>query len=328
MAEHNGDRIRMRVSEQTPVRMKAEPASRGITPEGTITISANGSYDVTNYAAAYIDVPGGDPDVALYVGLRLPADGTITATFRTKIWVTDKETPPEVPPTLNIDWRDGTAESVAWVKQTVSKLVYWNGTVKHSYRAGSYTARFSASAADSKTCHIQTMYTDDAGVGAGDYVVSVDGSSGQLGLPIIGKYKESAINLTEVHVGNNAVGGSCFSGCTALTTLTIGDEAEIEEYAFTGCTALGENLEIRGKSIKHSAFCDCTGVRKAWIRDTVETLGAYIFDSDSYVGKLPISMIYCEADSKPDGWNYQWNYGSDGDNPEFPVTWGQKTSPF
>lgn len=65
MAEHNGDRIRMRVSEQTPVRMKAEPASRGITPEGGISIYSNGTYNVTNYAAAYVEVPGGVDSITI-----------------------------------------------------------------------------------------------------------------------------------------------------------------------------------------------------------------------------------------------------------------------
>ena len=51
-------------------------ASGGITPAGTVTITENGTYDVTNYASAEIDVESSGGDTSI-------EDGLITRTITT-----------------------------------------------------------------------------------------------------------------------------------------------------------------------------------------------------------------------------------------------------
>ena len=85
-----------------------------------------------------------------------------------------------------------------------------------------------------------------------------------------------------------SIGSYAFSYCKSLTSITIPDSVtSIGSYAFENCTSL-------------------TSIT---IPDSVTSIGSYAFINCT----LPI--IYCEAESKPIGWNYQWNYSS------YPVVW-------
>ena len=145
------------------------------------------------------------------------------------------------------------------------------------------------------------------------------------------------------------IGDSAFSGCSSLTSVTIGDSVtSIGDYAFSGYSNLTEitvsesntaykdidgNLYTKdgttllqyakGKtatsftipdgvtSIDYNAFNGCSSLTEIVIPDSVTSIGSYAF---SYCSSL---TIYCEAESKPDGWETDWNES-------YPVVWGYK----
>lgn len=265
----------------------------------------------------------------LFIGVEVPTNGTtITIDLETHRWDTDEETPPENAPSVEIYWGDGAHETFNWgTKQTSDTFHWWQNTASHrftSYQVGMREIFVVASKSDATVVNFNGAYSEVNNINSPELLTYIDARYGAWeSLYLINaKY---ATKLKVVYVGDNTLAEYAFRECPAITTLTFGNNAEIGSYAFVDCTSLGPNLELNAASIGGTAFCDCSGINKVWIRDTVEEIGPYIFDSDSYVGSLPISMIYCEADSKPSGWNYQWNYGMSG---EFSVTWGQKTSPF
>ncbi|MCI8325697.1 MAG: leucine-rich repeat domain-containing protein, partial [Clostridia bacterium] len=87
--------------------------------------------------------------------------------------------------------------------------------------------------------------------------------------------------------------GSAFEGCRNLTSIEIpASVTSIGSYAFWYCSSL-TSIEIPASvtSIGDRAFSGCSRL-----------------------------TIYCEASSKPSGWNGYWNLGNR------PVVWGHKIS--
>ena len=85
------------------------------------------------------------------------------------------------------------------------------------------------------------------------------------------------------------VGDSAFSNCTSITNVSIPNSVtQIKAFAFSGCTSLVTvNIPNSVTDIGGNAFYYCTSL-----------------------------TIYCEAESKPNGWHVSWNsYGR-------PVFWG------
>ncbi len=89
-----------------------------------------------------------------------------------------------------------------------------------------------------------------------------------------------------------SIGSSAFSGCTALTSITIPDSVT---------------------SIGASAFYECTLLESIIIPESVTSIDYHAF------GDYLSLTIYCEATSKPSGWDSDWNYYS-----YSPVVWGYK----
>ena len=158
--------------------------------------------------------------------------------------------------------------------------------------------------------------------------------------------------LTSVVIPNSVtlIGWRVFEGCTGLTSVTIGDSVtSIYSDAFLDCTGLTSiivneknpsyksidgNLYSKdektlvqyaiGKkdtsfvipngvtSIGNYAFRDCTSLTSVKIPNSVTSIGEFAFyDCTSLT-------IYCEAESKPDGWDVDWNSSN------CPVVWGHK----
>lgn len=89
--------------------------------------------------------------------------------------------------------------------------------------------------------------------------------------------------------GVTSIGSYAFSGRTGLTNITIPDSV----------TSIGQD-----------AFEGCTGLTSITIPNSVTSIGKKAFIH------CPALTIYCEAKSKPTGWNNDWNPNNR------PVVWG------
>ncbi len=125
-----------------------------------------------------------------------------------------------------------------------------------------------------------------------------------------------------------AIGEYVFSGCTSLISIIIPDSiTSIESDAFSGCTNLesiifGENSQLQ--IIGDYAFSNCSSLTSITIPDSVTSIGSDAFRGCSSLTSIIIPnsiisigssafancssiTIYCEAASKPSGWNSSWN---------------------
>ena len=120
--------------------------------------------------------------------------------------------------------------------------------------------------------------------------------------------------LTSVTIPDSvtSIGSSAFNGCGGLMSIIIPDSVtSIGDSAFYGCSGLTSiTIPDSVTSIGNSVFYGCSGLTSIIIPDSVTSIGNYAFDD---CGKV---TIYCEAESKPSGWNIYWNL----DNR--PVVWG------
>jgi len=136
----------------------------------------------------------------------------------------------------------------------------------------------------------------------------------------IGYAFSSCSNLKSVTFGENSklesIGFFAFSSCKSLESIEIPSSVtSIGGGAFRDCSNLksvtfGENSKL--ESIANSAFSSCKSLESIEIPSRVTSIGNYAFNECS---KL---TIYCQATSKPSGWNFYWNYSN------CPVVWGYK----
>ena len=104
-------------------------------------------------------------------------------------------------------------------------------------------------------------------------------------------------SIDSVEFCNNVknIGNNAFARCTSIKSVTFGANtqiASIGKYAFRDCTSLASiTLPVSVTSIDSYAFYNCTAL-----------------------------TIFCEVDSKPSGWNSNWNYSN------CPVVWGHQNA--
>lgn len=112
--------------------------------------------------------------------------------------------------------------------------------------------------------------------------------------------------------GVTSIGDYAFYNCRGLTGITIPDSVtNIGDFTFFGCIGLTSiSISNSATSIGWFAFKDCTGLTSITIPSSVTRIGWAAFCN------CPTLTIYCEAKSKPDGWDNDWNP----DNR--PVVWG------
>ena len=130
----------------------------------------------------------------------------------------------------------------------------------------------------------------------------------ELNLPIVkvdGDYSIcscSGLERVTLSEGQTFVGSQWFTGCESLKSVTLPSTIkEIKGYAFSACNAL-ESIELPNglDTIGEMAFEACYGLESVFIPKSVTTIGKSPFDGCS-------TTIYCEAESKPAGWDDDWN---------------------
>ena len=164
----------------------------------------------------------------------------------------------------------------------------------------------------------------------------------------IGRYAFSGCSsITSITIpdGVTSIGDEAFRDCSSLTSIAIPDGVtSIGDSAFFGCKNLvrvntGANSKL--ENIGRYAFSDCSSLKSIIIPDSVTSIGSWAFGdcrsltsifipkSVTNMGEMVFGVcsnltIYCEATTKPSGWESDWNYfGSyDWKDCYCPVVWG------
>ncbi|MBO5286850.1 MAG: leucine-rich repeat domain-containing protein [Clostridia bacterium] len=130
----------------------------------------------------------------------------------------------------------------------------------------------------------------------------------------IGRAFDSCMGLTNVTIGNGVlnIDDYAFYNCQNISSVVIGKNVNrIGVRSFDDCYSLTSiNLPNGLKTIEEYAFYYCTSLETIIIPNSVTSLG------DSAFRCCESLTIYCEATSKPSGWDSDWN----GSNR--PVVWG------
>ena len=103
-----------------------------------------------------------------------------------------------------------------------------------------------------------------------------------------------------------------FSECKSLKDVVLPDSLiRIGYKAFAKCPSLEEIILPEGvERLDYGCFNECKNLKKVFIPKSVSEVEKDIFEKSGHL------TIYCEAESKPEGWNEHWN----SDNR--PVVWG------
>jgi len=150
-----------------------------------------------------------------------------------------------------------------------------------------------------------------------EYIECTDGLvlKGSNGVYTVTDYTGTAteVVIPRLYKGKKitSIGNRAFYGCTSLTSVTIPDSVtSIGNYAFRNCTSLTSvTIGDSVTSIGERAFCDCTGLTSITIPEGVTSIGDWAFYNCTRL------IIYCEATSKPSGWDSYWN------SSKRPVVW-------
>lgn len=127
-------------------------------------------------------------------------------------------------------------------------------------------------------------------------------------------------DITDIVIPNSVtkIGKGAFEYCISLKSVTISDSiVYIEEDAFFACESLTSiTIPDSVTSIGEYAFYKCNSLTSVTIPSSVTSIGKGVFfDCNSLT-------IYCEAESKPSGWNSSWN------SSYRPVYWYSESEPL
>ena len=156
-------------------------------------------------------------------------------------------------------------------------------------------------------CRSITLRSDTVGIA--DYAFAELKSDDKYSNDSHGYRRLSAINIPN---GVKYIGACAFMKCKDLTEIVLPESVvTIGNEAFSGCVNLIGSINIPDgvKRIGAGAFMDCTGITEIRIPESVTEIGENAF------GGCTALTINCEAESKPSGWNEDWN------NSGRPVNW-------
>ena len=124
-------------------------------------------------------------------------------------------------------------------------------------------------------------YSDVKQVIIGDGVTTIGGSAFSY-----------CSSLTSLTIPNSItdIGSSAFSGCSSLTSVTIGNSVtEIGGYAFSGCSSLTSvTIGNSVTTIGSGAFFSCSSLTSVTIGNSVTEIGYYAFSGCSSLTSLTI----------------------------------------
>lgn len=170
-----------------------------------------------------------------------------------------------------------------------------------------------------RDCDNLTSITIPAGVKSiGDYAFyycdNLESITFPEGLRSLGEYAFygcHSLNSVTIPEGVTTIPRSAFSYCWNLNTVILPSSVtSIGVWAFDDCPITEINISESVTNIDKYAFNWCHRLKLIKIPKTVTTIGEDAFE-DCYN-----LIICCEAESKPEGWNVDWNSSNR------PVAWG------
>ena len=130
------------------------------------------------------------------------------------------------------------------------------------------------------------------------------------------------INLTNIEIPTSvtSIGTWAFYACEKLTSIELPKELKkIDNMAFYACRGLRSiSIPTNVTSIGDGVFEYCSGLTSIVIPESVTSMGYNVFD---YCRGM---TIYCEAESKPNDWNIDWD--KDSNSRKCPVVWNCKNN--
>lgn len=112
-----------------------------------------------------------------------------------------------------------------------------------------------------------------------------------------------SLSSVKISVSVKYIGIYAFEHCTSLTSIVIPNSVtSIEDWAFLDCSSLTSIIIPNSvTSVGQRAFAGCRSLTSITIPDSVTSISYDAFDDCE-----SLTDIYCEAESKPDGWDNDW----------------------
>ncbi len=141
---------------------------------------------------------------------------------------------------------------------------------------------------------------------------------------------ENCVSLTSIEIPDSVtyIGFWAFYGCSGLETITVANGNEVYHSNSNCLIETATKTLIKGckNSIIPSdgsvtliadwAFSNCYSLTSIEIPNSVTAIGNFAFGWCE-----SLTDIYCEAESQPEGWDSDWNYGCNAT-----IHWGAKMS--
>ena len=264
----------------------------GITPSGSVTLTSNGTYDVTDKASAVVAVPTGSPTVSNPALVLWDWEGTKLAEYSAEdaLALTELPAPSTLPAYATADhefllfqsWNWSLANIKTWIQnhegETRDVGAIYTTTDRQDHNFWNNPRLNTA-----KTISMQKRGT----ASIGSYAFGSCYSLTQINIPdgvtsIGGSAFRSCYSLTHINIpdGVTSIGGSAFQYCYSLTQINIPDGVtSIGGSAFQNCSSLTQiNIPDGVTSIGDSAFQNCYSLTQINIPDSVTSIGDSAFN--------------------------------------------------